>query len=413
MDNLDIVLELDKIKELLDKLGNPQDKLKFIHVAGTNGKGSVCAMTAEILKAGGYRTGMFTSPVIFDFREQFLVNGEPISQEKYEEIATLIEEKSSEMEKTPSEFEKCVAVAFVHFFREQCDIVVLEVGMGGAGDATNIISDSIISVIVNIDYDHMQFLGNTLEDIARVKAGIIKRNSCVVLACQSPQVENVVEEYARKLNCKLRKNDGEIILHYRNEREQNFSYKFYENISLALAGVNQVENASIVLEIISELNQDGYKLSDEAVRQGLRAVRWPGRFEFIGTEPTVVVDGAHNPHGIRGLAKNLKSYFPDRRFIFITGILADKDYSEMLTEILPLGDEFITITPVNPRALSSEKCADVIKKLEFAGDIYVAKSIAAAVELALEHADKDKIICEFGSLYDVSIIEQEFAKCRR
>lgn len=410
MENLDIVLELDKIKELLDKLGNPQDKLKFIHVAGTNGKGSVCAMTAEILKAGGYKTGMFTSPVIFDFKEQFLINGEPISQDNLDELMTIVKSYSMELYEEPSEFEQIVAVAFLYFARENCDIVVLEVGMGGEGDATNIISSSIVSVIVNIDYDHMQFLGNSIEEIAEKKAGIIKPNTSVVLACQEKNVEKIIETKTNELNCKLIKNDGGVKLISRDISSQYFTYKKYENIRLNIAGNIQVENASIVIEIISELNNYGYCITEDAIRTGLGNVKWPGRFEIVSINPIVIVDGAHNPHGIRGLISNLKSYFPGERFIFITGILSDKDYSEMLTEIITLGDEFITITPENPRALSADACAKVISDLGFKGAITAADDIDTAVKLALDRAGNDKIICEFGSLYDVKGVEKAFER---
>ncbi|MEE1028986.1 MAG: folylpolyglutamate synthase/dihydrofolate synthase family protein [Agathobacter sp.] len=408
MDNLDIVLELDKIRELLDRLGNPQDKLKYIHVAGTNGKGSVCAMTAQILMAGGYKTGMFTSPVIFDFREQFLINGNPISQEEMEELFALVKNECAKMKEAPSEFEQTVAVAFLFFAKEECDIVVLEVGMGGEGDATNIISSSLISVIVNIDFDHMQFLGNSIAEIAQKKAGIIKKNGIVVMASQSKEAENVIEETAGKLNCKLIKNDEKPRLIAREDGMQYVSYKGYENIPISLAGDIQVENASIVLEIISELNVLGYNISLENIKDGLSHVKWPGRFEIIRTNPTVIVDGAHNPHGIRGLVNNLRSYYPDRKFIFITGILKDKDYSKMLKEILPLAEEFITITPDNPRALSAKECAEILKETGFTRAIKAANTIKEAVDLSLEHAGSEKIICEFGSLYDVRAVEEAF-----
>ena len=410
-----IRLGLSRMKVLLEKLGNPQNQLKFIHVAGTNGKGSVCAMTARILQCAGFRTGLFTSPVIFDYREQFQVNCEMISEDDFARLAESVKQACAEMDDPPSEFEKVTALAFLYFAEQACDLVVLEVGLGGTDDATNVIATPEVAAIVNIDYDHMGFLGDTLTQIAEKKAGIIKENGMVVTAEQKEEVMLVLQErcvakkahlirtFASQIRVKEKSLDG-LCIDYENKSSEGFMQ--LQNITLSLPGDHQCGNAAVVLQIIACLKGKGYPISGDAVREGMASVRWPGRFEVASKEPIVIIDGAHNPDGIHALSHNLKEYCPDEAFVFITGILKDKDYHEMLKQMLPFADSFVTIAPDNPRAMSAEECAEAIRTCGFDGEVVTSTGIKQAVDLAL-HMAKDKGIgvCAFGSLYSVGAIK--------
>lgn len=386
-ENLDkeITLGLERITELLEGLGNPHKELKFIHVAGTNGKGTVCAMTAQILKEAGLTVGLFTSPVIFDYREQFQVNGENISEEEFIAVAREIEEACGRMETSPSEFEKCVAMAMIYFRKRNCNMVVLEVGMGGEGDATNVIPTPEIAVIVNIDYDHTAFLGETLEEIAEKKAGIIKPDGVVVLANQSAEVQNVVEKVCETQGSDIVVTDySKLLIKDFSLDYQVFDYKEYEDLKVSLLGEHQCENTPIVIEIIECLRAKGYRISEEALRNGIFNTRWPGRFQVISKNPAIILDGAHNPHGISALQNNLRTYLPGKKFVFIVGILRDKNYVEMLRKMLPFADSIITITPPNPRALPAEEMAEKLLEIGFDKQLEVAGSVSEAVELAVE-----------------------------
>lgn len=406
-----IRLGLSRMQVLLEKLDNPQDRLNFIHVAGTNGKGSVCRMTAEILTRAGYQTGMFTSPVISDYREQFQVNGALISKTDFSRLAETVKQVCKQMSDPPSEFEKAVALAFLYFRECNCDLVVLEVGMGGTDDATNIIGTPQIAAIVNIDFDHMGFLGNTLAQIAEKKAGIIKEAGTVVTAEQKAEVMAVLEETCAAKHAVLIKTAAsDLKVKEKNLDGQCFDYvkttdrdiKGLQNVKLSLLGDHQCENAAVVLSIMDRLREKGYDISEHAIREGMGSVRWPGRFEVVSKDPLVIIDGAHNPDGIRALSHNLKEYCPDEKFIFITGILKDKDYQEMLREMLPFADSFVTIAPDNPRAMSARECAEAIRACGFDGEVLVPTDTRQAVSVALQRAQEKRIgVCAFGSLYSV------------
>lgn len=409
-----IRLGLSRMEVLLEKLGNPQERLKFIHVAGTNGKGSVCAMTARILQCAGFQTGLFTSPVIFDYREQFQVNGEMISKEDFLKLAQAVKNACEQMDDPPSEFEKAVALAFLYFTEHACDLVVLEVGLGGTDDATNVISTPEVAAIVNIDFDHMGFLGNTLTQIAEKKAGIIKENGIVVTAEQKKEVMDVFEKTcaakharliqtsATQIRVKEKSLDGQC-LDYENKSSEDI--KQLQNITLSLMGDHQCGNAAVVLQIIACLKEKGYRISEDAIHEGMGSVRWPGRFEVVSKDPLVIVDGAHNPDGIHALSHNLKEYCPDEAFVFITGILKDKDYHEMLKQMLPFAGSFVTIAPDNPRAMSAEACAEAIRACGFDGEVVTSTDTRQAVDLALQMAkDKGIGVCAFGSLYSVGTL---------
>lgn len=412
--NLVIRLGLSRMEVLLEKLGNPHNYLKFIHVAGTNGKGSVCAMTAQILQCAGFQTGLFTSPVIADYREQFQINGRMISEDNFARLAETVKQACDQMDDPPSEFEKAVALAFLYFHERQCDLVVLEVGLGGADDATNVIGTPEVAAIVNIDFDHMGFLGSTLNEIAEKKAGIIKEAGIVVTAEQTDEVMAVLQERcaakkarlirtsAKQINVREKSLDGQCF-DYENKSSEDI--KQLQKIILSLTGDHQCGNVAIVLQIIVCLKEKGYRILEDAIREGLRSVRWPGRFEVVSKDPLVIIDGAHNPDGIQALSHNLKEYCPGEKFVFITGILKDKDYHEMLKQMLPFADSFVTIAPDNPRAMSADECADAIRTCGFDGEVISLTGTRQAVDLALQMAkDKSIGVCAFGSLYSVGTI---------
>ena len=406
-----IRLGLSRMQVLLEKLDNPQDRLNFIHVAGTNGKGSVCRMTAEILTRAGYQTGMFTSPVISDYREQFQVNGALISKTDFSRLAETVKQVCEQMSDPPSEFEKAVALAFLYFRECHCDLVVLEVGMGGTDDATNIIGTPQIAAIVNIDFDHMGFLGNTLAQIAEKKAGIIKEAGTVVTAEQKAEVMAVLEETCAAKHAVLIKTAAsDLKVKEKNLDGQCFDYvkttdrgiKGLQNVKFSLLGDHQCENAAVVLSIMDRLREKGYDISEHAIREGMGNVHWTGRFEVVSKDPLVIIDGAHNPDGIRALSHNLQEYCPGETFLFIAGILKDKDYHEMLKEMLPFADSFVTIAADNPRAMSARACAEAIRACGFDGEVLVPTDTRQAVSVALQRAQEKRIgVCAFGSLYSV------------
>ncbi len=404
----EIRLGLDRITILLEQLGNPQNSLKFIHVAGTNGKGSVCKMTAQVLTCAGYQTGLFTSPVISDYREQFQINGEMIAEEVFSRLAQAVKQACDRLPDPPSEFEKAVALAFLYFKECHCDFVVLEVGMGGADDATNVIGTPEVAAIVTIDYDHMGFLGNTLTQIADKKAGIIKEATSVVIAGQEETVMEVLETRCLEKKATVSKASvSDIKMIERSLDGQIFDYKTYKGIKLSLLGKHQCENAAVVLEIIDCLIAKGYEISRDAIQDGLRQVHWTGRFEVISGEPLFILDGAHNPNGIHALSHNLREYFPDEKFVFLTGILRDKDYNAMLKEMIPFAEGFVTIAPDNPRALSAHGCADAIRECGFDGEILESTDTGQAVMRALQLAKTKSVgVCAFGSLYSVGSIKK-------
>lgn len=410
-----IRLGLSRMEVLLEKLGNPQDQLKFIHVAGTNGKGSVCAMTARILQCAGFQTGLFTSPVISDYREQFQINGEMISEDDFSRLAETVKDACEQMDDPPSEFEKAVALAFLYFAEHMCDLVVLEVGLGGTDDATNVIGTPEVAVIVNIDFDHMGFLGNALTQIAEKKAGIIKEAGTVVTAEQKEEVMTVLQERCAAKHADLIKTsvsqirvrekslDGQCLDYEKNSAEGT---KCLQKIALSLLGDHQCGNAAVVLEIVDRLRAKGYDISDHAIREGMESVHWPGRFEVVSKDPLVIIDGAHNPDGIHALSHNLKEYCPGEKFVFIVGILKDKDYHEMLKQMLPFADSFVTIAPDNPRAMSADECAYAIRACGFAGEVVVSTDTGQAVSAALRMAKRKGIgACAFGSLYSVGALK--------
>lgn len=421
-------LGLERIRELLERLGRPQDRLKFVHVAGTNGKGSICAYLASILGAAGYRTGMFTSPYIERFEERIRVDGAMISPDELRDVTLAVREHAEAMaEETgdhPTEFELMTAVALEHFARFGCDIVVLEVGLGGRLDSTNVIDAPEACVIARIGLDHTALLGNTLAAIAGEKAGIIKEGSAVVSWPQEPEAMAVIGHAAAEHGCELRVPDfaqleeGAVKWEDGASPLRSFSYREWTDLRTGILGSYQPQNVTVALEVVDVLRGRGWHIPDEAVRAGVARTRWPGRFEIVegGSSPdgfAIVVDGGHNPQGARALADSLAEVFPGRKPVFVVGVLEDKDYPRMLEDVLPLGSAFVCVTPDNPRALPAHKLARAIRWTgqDLLGcsacvNPVVARDFEDAIRRARELADPDGLICAFGSLYSVAALKE-------
>ena len=388
---------LERVTALLEKLGNPQDKLKFVHIAGTNGKGSCAAMTASVLKAAGYRTGLFTSPYLFRFNERMQINGEPIEDETLAELVTEIRPLADAMEDHPTEFELMTAVALLWYLREHCDIVVLEVGLGGRLDATNVIPAPECAVIMNIGLDHTAILGDTVEKIAAEKAGIIKVGCAVALYQQTPGVEAVVREKCAALGAALHTADfGQILPEFDSLEGQVFTYRG-QPYAIPLLGAHQLKNAAVVLEVVEILRARGWILEQDAVEHGLYAVSWPARFELVRQEPPFVVDGGHNPQCAETVAENLQRYFPGQKHVLLTGVLADKDYASLFDILDPAADEYVCVTPDSARALPAEELAKFLGR--YGKPVTVCADIPTGVEAAAAAAGEDGVACAVGSLY--------------
>ena len=394
---------LDRVVELLGRMGNPERQLKYVHIAGTNGKGSTAAMTASILRKAGYRTGLYTSPHIYRFHERIRVDGVDISDEDLAQITDYVRPLAQGMEDHPTEFELVFCIAIEYFKRVGCDIVVLEVGMGGAMDATNAIGVPEVAVITNIGLDHTGFLGDTLEEIAAEKCGIFKPGCSAVVYGSTPGVEQVFEETARKLQVSLKKEDFstlEVVSH--SLEGQVFNCGGRKALELPLLGEHQAHNAAVVLGVADSLTDKGWKITEEHIREGLRDVSWPGRFHIVTREPLFIVDGGHNPQCLESLVTNIRDYLPGRRIIALTGVLADKDYGQMYLPVMPYISSFVCITPPNERKLEARELA---MHLRAAGaEAVAAESIPQGVSMARELAGEDGVVLCFGSLYSIGTI---------
>lgn len=391
---------LGRTQELLEKMGNPEKKLKFVHIAGTNGKGSTAAMTASILSKAGYRTGLYTSPYIYRFHERIQVDGVEISDEDLTEITEYVKPLADSMAQSPTEFELVCCIAFEYFYRKKCDIVVLEVGMGGAWDATNVIEVPEVAVITNIGLDHTEYLGDTVEKIAETKSGIFKPHGHAVVYRSTPSVEAVYERVCAERDVSLRKADFDgLVLKAHTLEGQVFDCGSRKNLVLPLLGDHQLHNASVVLSIADTLIGEGWKISEQNIYDGIRDVRWPGRFDIVCRKPLFIIDGGHNPQCIEALVKNIRDYLAGKKVIALTGVLADKDYADMYKPVMPLVDRFVCITPPNPRKLEAEQLA---RYLQQAGaQAQAGESILDGVKKAMELAGEDGVVLCFGSLYSI------------
>ncbi|NMA37390.1 MAG: bifunctional folylpolyglutamate synthase/dihydrofolate synthase [Papillibacter sp.] len=408
------VYERNVINTLLKELGDPQKGMKYVHIAGTNGKGSTSAFMASILRCAGYRTGLYTSPYIQRFNERIQVNGEQIPDEAIAEITTEIAAATERVQaqgyRRPTIFELITALGFVWFKRSRCEIVVLEVGMGGRLDATNSIDESEVAAIVNIGFDHMEFLGDTLPLIAGEKAGIIKQGGNVVLYAQSEEVENVIKKACADKNASLRISDSSLALIKSYDLDGIvFDFGPYKDLHISLLGSYQVRNACTSVTITEALREKGWNISDKALYEGLKKAHWPGRLELLQREPVVIVDGAHNPQGVEALMEAMSLLFPEKKLNIVIAVLADKDYASSIEIAKPHAKKFYTVSPPSYRALSSEQLADEIHH-HSSVPVDAFDSIPAALRSALAESKNDDVICIFGSLYQVGEIRTYFGR---
>lgn len=397
-----IVPGLGNITNLCEKLGNPQKDLKFVHIAGTNGKGSVLAYVSTILKTAGYKVGRYISPTIFEYRERIQVNNRSITKkalcEYVERMKEICEELVKEGEPHPTPFEVETAMAFAYFKEQGCELVVLETGMGGRQDATNIIENTLVAALVSISMDHMQFLGKDLASIAEEKAGILKPGCQVVTFEQEPQVMQVIQKKAKEVDAPVRVTNISNVKKVRYGLEkQRFDFEEWKNLEITLAGKHQISNACMALEIMKALRDKGYEISEKAMRLGLKETQWPGRFSLLGKKPFFVVDGAHNEDAAKKLAESIEFYFTNKRIIYIMGILRDKEFEKIIELTHGYADQILTVaTPNQARTLSSYELATEVAKVH--KNVTAVDSLEEAVEMAYLLAGKEDVIIAFGSL---------------
>ena len=430
---------LERMRDFMHALGDPQEKLRYVHIAGTNGKGSACVMTQSILTAAGFRTGLYISPHLDQFNERLSIDGQMISDADLRRLAGRVRAAAETLGEEPTDFEMITAMAFCWFEEQHCELVVLEVGMGGRLDATNVISSPEVCAIMHIGLDHTEFLGDTVEQVAAEKAGILKPGADCVLYHQLPGVMNVVQQRFAEVNsdaadttdaaasplnadtadsrcvfgaagttdgafdiahsnhdgASMKSSAARLIItdpaaftaRMRTIDGQVFDYRNRSDLRIQLLGNYQMENAMAVLDIINCLIHRGFGISEDAIRTGLAQATWPGRFELLSREPLLIVDGAHNPNGVEALVDTIRAYFPDQKINFVMGVMKDKDYHTMLRLIAPYAARFITELPDAHRALRPEQLKSEIRAY-FDGPVETADSVTAAVQRAIEIAER-------------------------
>lgn len=396
------VLGLDSIKNLLEELGNPQKELTFIHIAGTNGKGSILAYLSTILTEAGYRTGRYISPTVIGYLERFQIDGAFMEEEELARLTCHVKAAAERLvekgKPSPTVFEIETAIAFLYFKESGCDFVVLESGLGGLMDATNVIENPKLCVFASVSMDHIGVLGNTLEEIARDKAGIIKKGAEVVTGRQAACVKSVLEEASCAKGCRITEADLEKLEVVRQALEtQVFTYGEFEEMEIHLAGQHQIENAVTVLEAVRALRRQGVDISDTAVRAGLRKTRWPGRMMVLEKHPLVIADGAHNEDAVRRLAENLDIYLKGTKVTAVLGVFKDKEYEKMIGIMTPYLDYVYAIDlPNRDRTLAKEELCEVLAKYRICAE--PAVHIEQALVQAKKRAGKDGVVLAFGSL---------------
>ena len=397
-----IVPGLESIRELCRRLGDPQKRVPVIHIAGTNGKGSTLAYLTAILAAEGYRVGSYSSPAVTDYRERFMINQKMIAKTTFAKllgrVAEAAEQMAAEGGAHPTVFEVETALAFCFFAEKNCDVAIVETGMGGLLDATNLIEKPLVSVLASISMDHMQFLGGTLAEIAAHKAGIIKEGCPVVSMAQKDE--------AAKKHAPLFLADGKAASGIRyGLTGQSFHYGGFRNLKISLGGMWQIENACLAVETVRVLNERGFSVSETALRKGLLSAQWRGRMTVLQKKPYVLTDGAHNADAAEKLADSLSFYFTNKPKVFIMGVLRDKEYGTMIERMAPLAEQLIAVTPPeNPRALPAYELAQAIRKVN--EPVTAADSLEEAVEMAYLLTPPEGVIVAFGSLSYLGRLEQ-------
>lgn len=399
---------LERMRALLAEMGDPQEKLRFVHVAGTNGKGSTCAMLESILRSAGYKTGLFTSPYLRRFNERFRINGQCVMDAELTEIVEKIKPIAEGMGERFSEFELDTAIGFEYFARNKCGVVVLEVGLGGRLDPTNVIGCPDCAVICNIGLDHTAILGDTVEKIAFEKAGIIKPGCSVAMyQPEDEAVERVAAAVCREQGASLRIAEFDELELLRDDLDgQVFCYCDDRPLRLPLLGDHQLKNAAVALEAVEILRERHFRIKDEAVERGLEHTCWPARFELVSQQPYFVVDGGHNPQCARAVADNLEYYFPEERRVLLLGIMADKDVDGFLDALAAVADAFVCVAPDSPRALPARELGERLGK--YKKPAFVCDSIGDGIRTAVGAAGKEGVVCAVGSLYMTADVRAYF-----
>ncbi len=383
---------LERTRALLDAIGNPEKELRFVHVVGTNGKGSTSAMVASMLRAWGKCVGLYTSPYLRRFHERMAVDGREITDGELAEVTRFVGGKADALAEHPTEFELVTCIALEFYRRRKCDYVVLEAGMGGRLDSTNAIPAPEVVVITNIGLDHTGVLGDTVEAIAAEKAAVVKPGCKVVLYGQSPAVTAVVEEVCRREGAELYIADGAAAQAVNDTMDgQEILWKG-QRLQLPLLGAHQRSNAAVALTVAEVLG-----VPETAIRDGLATSRWPGRFEVLCRRPRFIVDGGHNPQCAQAIVCNLAHYFPGEKAVLLMGMLADKDYGQVCDIMAPHASRFVTVTPDSPRALAAEELAARLR--QYGREAEACASVEEGVRRACALAGEDGLVCAFGSLY--------------
>lgn len=400
---------LSRTRELLGRLGNPHLGLKFVHITGTNGKGSTAAMVSSVLRRAGIKTGLYTSPHLWHFGERFQVNGAPIADEDLGRITETVLKAAENMTDPATEFELMTAVAMVYFQEQNCGIVVLEVGLGGRLDSTNIIPAPEAAVITNLGLEHTDQLGDTIPLIAREKAGIIKPGCRCVLYHQSREAEEVVAEVCREQGVELTVTDLDSLqVLEADSRGQRFLYRG-EEYRIPMVGAYQVRNAATAIEVVEALRRGGWDVSREALLEGLAGASWPGRMELAHQNPDLIIDGGHNPQCMEAIAQSLPLLYPGKKIRFLVGVMADKDYGDMMGRLLPLAKSFVTLTPDSPRALSAQDLAAFLR--EKGARATPCQSVEEGLHTILAQSSPEDVICACGSLYMVGELRHLLGLC--
>ena len=390
---------LTKISNLLSSLDNPQKKLSYIHIAGTNGKGSTAAFLASVLSKAGYRVGLYTSPHLTSFTERIKIGDQEISKKDVDRLITSLRKKAKKINSITF-FEFVTAMALLYFAEKKVDLCILEVGMGGRLDATNVVSP-IISIITNISKEHEYYLGQSLLEIAHEKAGIIKRKSILITGATQPKVLSLFKERCKTLQTSCYQLDSDFAIRKINQDYIHYRGIHYnlKGIKISLLGGHQIRNAAIALAAVEMLRGKGYHIEDKAVYQGLSSTCWPGRLEVMHSSPLVILDGAHNPVAMKNLKKSLLNHFNFKKLIIILGIMEDKNIKGMLKEIVPPAHDIILCKPHMDRAASTKTIAQIIQDWKI--NYCQIEDVKQAVIYAISTADKKDLICITGSLFTV------------
>ena len=401
---------LEKLQQALHLLGDPHHHTEFVHIAGTNGKGSTAAMTASVLQTAGYRTGLYTSPHLMRYNERMQIDGVPISDEDFVEAASQVQRVCEQLGGVPIVFEVLTLMALWYFAQQRCDIVVLEVGIGGLLDSTNVIPSPKVAIITQLGMDHTETLGNTLEEIAAQKGGIVKEGTPTVMALQEPSAVAVVQQICDKYHAPLALADPERLrVLDASVAGQTLEDREYGKLKLPLAGEHQRKNAANVLEAVAMLRTQGYRISDADVREGIAKTVWPARFERLSTAPDFILDGGHNPQCLHAATAALREYYPGQKVVFLVGMMADKDTDHMLAEMASIAKSFVCIRPDSPRAMQPQLLAQQLTE-RFHLPACACGSVREGIAEATRQAGKEGVVCALGSLYLAGEVRAAFGR---